>query len=111
MNQEFRRICGSLILAACIAEAAAAAPAQANLSAAQVVTKNVAARGGLEAWRAVQTLSLSGKTGAGGNQRATLQVPTQGQATVVTGKTERPAVPTRRVEEVYLPFLMELSRP
>src|SRR5215472_8407602 len=111
MNQEFRRICGSLILAACIAEAAAAAPAQANLSAAQVITKNVAARGGLEAWRAVQTLSLSGKTGAGGNQRATLQVPTQGQATVVTRRTEPPALPSRRVEEVYLPFLMELARP
>ena len=111
MHQEFRRICGSLILAACMAETAAAAPAQANLSAAQVITKNVAARGGLEAWRAVQTMSLSGKTGAGGNQRATLQVPTQGQATAVTRKTEQPALPSRRVEEVYLPFLMELARP
>jgi len=111
MHQEFRRICGSLILAACLAEAAAAAPAQANLSAAEVITKNVAARGGLEAWRAVQTMSLSGKTGAGGNQRATLRLPTQGQATAVTRKTEQPALPSRRVEEVYLPFLMELARP
>jgi len=111
MHQAFRRICSSLILAACMAEAAAAAPAQANLSAAEVVTKNVAARGGLEAWRAVQTMSLSGKTGAGGNQRATLKLPTQGQATVVTRKTEQPALPSRRVEEVYLPFLMELARP
>jgi hypothetical protein len=94
-----------------MAEAAAAAPAQANLSAAEVITKNVAARGGLEAWRAVQTMSLSGKTGAGGNQRATLQLPTQGQATVVTRKTDQPSLPSRRVEEVYLPFLMELARP
>jgi hypothetical protein len=94
-----------------MAEAAAAAPAQAKLSAAQVITKNVAARGGLEAWRAVKTMSLSGKTGAGGNQRATLQLPTQGQATVVTRKTDQPALPSRRVEEVYLPFLMELARP
>ena len=111
MHQEFRRICGSLILAACMAEAAAAAPAQTKLSAAEVVTKNVAARGGLEAWRAVQTMSLSGKTGAGGNQRATLQLPTQAQVTVVTRKTDQPALPSRRVEEVYLPFLMELARP
>ena len=111
MHQAFRRICGSLILAACVAEVAAAAPAPANLSAAQVVSKNVAARGGLEAWRAVQTISLSGKTGAGGNQRATLQLPTQGQASVVTRKIEQPALPSRRVEEVYLPFLMELARP
>ena len=111
MYQVFRRICGSLILAACLAEAAAAAPAQAKLSAAEVITKNVAARGGLEAWRAVQTMSLSGKTGAGGNQRATLQLPTQGQATVVTRNTDQSPLPSRRVEEVYLPFLMELARP
>jgi len=111
MNQAFRRICGSLILAACMTEAAAAAPVPAKLSAAEVITKNVAARGGLQAWRAVQTMSLSGKTGAGGNQRATLQVPTQGQITAVTRKTEQSPLPSRRVEEVYLPFLMELARP
>jgi hypothetical protein len=111
MHQAFRRICGCLILAACMAEAAAAAPAPAKLSAAEVVTKNVAARGGLEAWRAVQTMSLSGKTGAGGNQRATLKLPTQGQATVVTRNSEQAPLPSRRVEEVYLPFLMELARP
>ena len=111
MHQAFRRIFGPLILAACMAEAAAAAPAQAKLSAAEVITKNVAARGGLTAWRAVQTMSLSGKTGAGGNQRATLRVPTQGQATVVTRNTDHSPLPSRRVEEVYLPFLMELARP
>src|SRR2546427_2928677 len=32
-----------------------------RLSAAQIVKKHVSARGGLQAWRAVQTLSLSGK--------------------------------------------------
>src|ERR1700722_11176434 len=113
MHQAFRRICGCLILAACMAEAAAADPAQAKFSAAEVITKNVAARGGLQAWRAVQTMSLSGKTGAGGNRRATLQVPTQAQATVVAQKTDQPeaAVPSRRVDEVYLPFVLELSRP
>jgi hypothetical protein len=111
MHQAFRQICGCLILAACMAEAAAAAPAQAQLSAAEVITKNVAARGGLQAWRAVQTMSLSGKTGAGGNQRPTLRAPTQGQATVVAQKADQPALPSRRVEEVYLPFLMELARP
>jgi hypothetical protein len=116
MYQVFRRICGSLILASCLAAvaavAAAAAPPQAKLSAAEIVTKNVAARGGLEAWRAVKTMSLSGKTGAGGNQRATLQVPTQTQPTVVTRKTgEQAQLPSRRIEEVNLPFLMELARP
>src|SRR2546428_6442512 len=36
-----------------------------RLSAAQIVKKHVSARGGLQAWRAVQTLSLSGKMDAG----------------------------------------------
>ena len=94
-----------------MAEATAAAPAQAKLSAAEIVSKNVAARGGLEAWRVVKTMSLSGKMAAGGNQRATLQLPTQAQATVVTRKTDEPHLPSRRIDEVYLPFLMELARP
>jgi hypothetical protein len=112
MYQVFLRICGSLIPAACLAAAAAAAaPAQANPSAAEIVTKNVAARGGLEAWGAVKTMSLSGKMGAGGNQRAALELPTQARATVVTRKTDEPQLPPRRIEEVYFPFLMELARP
>lgn len=109
MYQASRRICGSLILAACLAAAAEAAPA--NLSAADIVAKNVAARGGLEAWRAVKTMSLSGKMGAGGNQRATLQMPTQGQSTLMNRRTGQPILPSRPADEVYLPFLMELARP
>jgi hypothetical protein len=111
MYRVFGRICGSLILSACVTAAFASAPSPANLSAAEVVAKNVAARGGLEAWRAVKTMSLSGKMGAGGNQRATLQIPTQAQATVVTRNTDEPKLPTRRVEEVVLPFVMDLARP
>src|SRR6266850_358030 len=45
--------------------AAARKTTAARLSAAQVVKKHVSARGGLQAWRAVQTLSLSGKMDAG----------------------------------------------
>jgi hypothetical protein len=81
----------------------------AKLSAAQIVDKNVAARGGLQAWRAVQTMTLAGRLGAGGNQRATLQVPTSGQ--VSAGRGGRPAVPQRPVDEVQLPFVMQLRRP
>jgi hypothetical protein len=40
--------------------------AQATLSVAQIVDKNVAARGGLAAWRAVQTLTMEGTMDAGG---------------------------------------------
>jgi hypothetical protein len=51
-----------------------AAPAAAGLSAAQIVDKVIQAKGGLQAWRAVQTLSLSGKMEAGGKQNSKLPV-------------------------------------
>src|ERR1700758_5179676 len=77
---------------------------RAQLSAAEIVDKNVAARGGLQAWRAVQTLSLQGKMGAGGNQRAFLALP------VPHGKELANTLPRRPAEEAQLPFLMELKR-
>jgi hypothetical protein len=76
-----------------------------SLSAAQIVDKNVAARGGLQAWRAVQTLSLEGKMSAGGNQRATLPVP------VPKSKEFVNTIPRRPAEELQLPFRMEMKRP
>lgn len=53
--------------AAAAAVAADAAPAG-NLTAAQIVEKNVAARGGLSAWRAINTMTMSGQMDAGGKQ-------------------------------------------
>jgi len=97
-------ICGSLAVAMSLA-AADVPPSPAKLSAADVVAKNVAARGGLQAWRAVQTMSLAGKLGAGGNQRATLQAPSTGR------RASQQAPPPRPAEEVQLPFVMELKRP
>jgi outer membrane lipoprotein-sorting protein len=76
--------------------------APANLTAEQIVEKNVASRGGLQAWRAVQTLSMSGKLDAGGNERPTL--PVEG---VTTGGTQ---LPKRSAEQVQLPFRLELKR-
>jgi len=49
-----------------------ATPPVDQLSAAQIVEKNVAARGGLQAWRAVKTMSMSGKLDAGGKQNVQL---------------------------------------
>ena len=49
-----------MALAISLALGADAPPSAARLTAEQVVEKNIAARGGLQAWRAVQTLSLSG---------------------------------------------------
>jgi hypothetical protein len=84
------------------------APAARTLPATEIVDKNVAARGGLQAWRAVETMTLTGKMGAGGNQRATLSVPmTGGQK----AQSILQGVRDRRVEEVQLPFEMDLARP
>jgi hypothetical protein len=80
----FRKIASIFISAAFGISLAAAAEdllPQTKLSAAEIVEKNVAARGGLEAWRAVQTLSY-------------------------TGNWQRPVVPF-----AVVPFLIEFARP
>jgi len=82
----------------------AADTAQTKLSAAQIVDKNIAARGGMKAWRAVQTLSEEGKMGVGGNQRATLQVPMPNKEGKIPGDL-------RPKTEVELPFAMDRERP
>src|SRR5689334_8671986 len=54
-------LCGSSALLAADSKAAAAP----KLTAAQIVDKHVAAKGGPQAWRGLQTLSVSGKMDAG----------------------------------------------
>lgn len=93
----------AVMFAASLATAAGPSSSGRNLSAAEIVDKNVAARGGLQAWRAVQTLSLQGKMGAGGNQRAS--IPVSGP-----DKHKGMILPQRPSEETQLPFLMELKR-
>jgi hypothetical protein len=103
-----RKICGIftfVTLAISLVLAADTPSPRATLSATQIVDKNVEARGGLRAWRAVQTLSLQGKMGAGGNQRAALPVPTPHSKEFANTLPHRPA------DEVQLPFLMEMKRP
>jgi hypothetical protein len=80
-----------------------------GMTAAQIVSKNVSARGGLKAWRAVQTLTESGKMGAGGDQRGpqAAQVPTVKRPGKQTGPL--PSSP-RLAEEAQLPFTLELER-
>jgi hypothetical protein len=107
-------LAGAALLLPCIVAAAAAAPAAAPavapavapapapvalppLSAAQVVEKNVAARGGLTAWKAVQSMSWKGTMGAGGTRYVTVSPGGQMQ--------------TKEREEMRLPFTLELKRP
>ena len=72
-----------------------------SLTAAQIVEKNVQARGGLTAWRAVHSLEMKGKMDAGGNNRPTIPVP---------GVRKAAAAPQRPAEQVKLPFVMDLER-
>src|SRR3981081_1623721 len=61
-----------LLLAVPLAVVADSTPAPVALTATQIVEKNIAARGGLQAWRTVKTLSMSGKLDAGGKQKVQL---------------------------------------
>jgi len=95
----------SLALAVSLVAAGDTPQPQSKFSGTEIADKNVAARGGLQAWRAVQTMTLTGKLGAGGNQRAALPTPAPDR------KKGRVSLPTRPAEEVQLPFVMELKRP
>ena len=105
-------ICSVMGFAISLAAAANTSSPRAHLSAAEIVEKNVAARGGLQAWRAVRTLSLEGRMGAGGNQRATLATPPPPQKPGgrSAGPIPQQAYSRRPVEEFQLPFVMELAR-
>src|SRR5258706_7767941 len=74
---------------------AADAPAPvAKLTAEQIVTKNVAARGGLQAWRAVRDLAPSGKMDGGGNEDPTRLIAPGGKNRGA-GLSQRPAEQAR----------------
>jgi hypothetical protein len=75
---------------------------QPRLTASEIVEKNVAARGGLSAWRAVHTLEMKGKMDAGGNNRPTIQIPGEKKTTA--------DLPKRPTDQVQLPFVMDLER-
>ncbi len=95
----------TLASAVLMALAADTASMPAKLTAAQIVDRNVAARGGLQAWRSVQTISFTGRLGAGGNQRAPIP------AALPPKQVNPLPVPARPVEEAQLPFTMEMERP
>lgn len=84
--------------------------AKPGLSATDIANRNVEARGGLAAWRAVHTISESGRLGAGGDLRS----PVPSQALVPPGGAGRlqplPASP-RLAKEAQLPFVIDMERP
>src|ERR1035438_3806045 len=88
-----------------VATAADTTPSRASLSASEIVNKSIAARGGLQAWRSVQSMSWTGKLGVGGNQRAPIPMSKPGKKAVPLPTDPRPK------DEVQLPFVMEMERP
>jgi hypothetical protein len=83
-----------------LAFASAAYAAEPKLSADEIVARNVAASGGLDAWRGVRTLSWSGKMEAGGNNQRMLKIP----------GVPTPPLPKEPPPQVQLPFVMEMMR-
>jgi outer membrane lipoprotein-sorting protein len=69
---EDRTVKRLLTVAVCIGSLAAFPVLADGLTAEQVAVRNVAARGGPEAWRAVTSLTLSGQMDAGGKQETKL---------------------------------------
>src|SRR4051812_192204 len=102
MLKATKLVCLFLAVATFQAVGADANPARPKLSAAEIVDKNVSARGGLQAWRLVQSITMTGKMEAGGNSRPTIAVP---------GVKGGAQLPQRPREQAQLPFVMELKRP
>jgi hypothetical protein len=97
------------------AKAPAARPSTvAKLSAEQIVEKHVAARGGAQAWKAVQTLQLSGKLEAGRGDSYTRSMGYV-RSNNSSGKGGHPPSTARNTkdpgEQVLLPFTLDLKRP
>ncbi len=90
--------------------------APANLSATQIIEKNIAARGGLAAWRDLQTLSLTGKMDVGTGD-ATARSLNFVRGEMPSGHRLSPKAalaaqkPAPAAKQVQLPFTLEVKRP
>lgn len=111
---QFNKVFGSSILG--LALCAVMPASAADLTLAQIIDKNIAARGGAAAWRNVKTMSMSGTMDAG----TTLPDPAR-----YVEDTRHPTAPRRRLhpdpaklpadaeapKPITLPFLMDFKRP
>jgi outer membrane lipoprotein-sorting protein len=110
------RVLLSLLIGALLgpALATAASPtAPAGLSAAQIVEKFQAARGGAQAWRVAQTISVTGKLDAGtGDSIARSERMALGESASKRARREAAARQQQQSQaQVQLPFRLEMKRP
>ena len=101
MSRAAVSLCVAAMLLSSLAAAADKPVTSSGLSAASIVERNIAARGGLSAWRSVKTLSWSGKMEAGGNNQRPLKIP---------GMPPPTAQPSAPAAQVQLPFVLEMER-
>jgi hypothetical protein len=91
------------------------AAAAAKLTAAEIVDRHIAARGGLKAWRGLQTLSLSGtmEAGTGDSVDRSLKVATSRRAPLheVEARAAAARGKAEPEKQLLLPFRMEAKRP
>lgn len=111
-------VVATLLLSVCVTAALGAAdePSAAGLSAAEIVAKHVTARGGAAAWRAVQTLSLSGKLDAGTGDSIQRSMAIARQGVGARGRRAERAAAAEQAkaaaaQQVQLPFRLEMKRP
>jgi hypothetical protein len=81
----------------------------ASLTAPQIVEKNIAARGGLQAWRGLQTMTWTGKMDAGGGDSVARS---RRAALAPSSSTSHPVMnaPEGKAEQVQLPFTLYMKR-
>ena len=84
------------------------ATSTARLPVAQIIAKNVAARGGLAAWRKIQSISMSGNMDAGKAENNDIKEISADRRTRIEAAKLAEADNGKMVE---VPFLMELKRP
>jgi outer membrane lipoprotein-sorting protein len=92
------------------AQQTASAPQVAKLSAEQIVERYVGARGGVQAWKALQTLQLSGKIDAGKPDAVarSQQVSRTNRKLAAKGPAEAEQAAEQQVQ---LPFRLDVKRP
>jgi outer membrane lipoprotein-sorting protein len=95
--------------------AGTSASAPGGMSATQIADRNIAARGGLQAWRALQTQTIAGHMDAGSGDSYARSLRAAGGTSGASVKAQRAAAAAANgksgADQVQLPFRMELKRP
>ena len=97
-----------------VALAAESKPARVELTAAQILEKHIAARGGLQAWHAVKAMSWSGKMDAGMGDSAARSAGYVRNSLAPANKKELVQLSSAgeaAVQQVQLPFVLAMERP